>query len=251
AEERNKAELEYAAEIQRSALPSTFPAFPERSDFDIHAIMKPAREVGGDFYDFYFVDGNKLAISVSDVSGKGVPASLFMMRGKTLIKSYAQRGIMVNDIFTNVNYNLCEGNEAGLFITSWMGIVDLETGHVDFTNAGHNPPLIKKGNGEFEYLRTKPDFILGGMEGIAYKRYEMDLEEGSEIFLYTDGLTEAQNTDKELYGEDRLLESANTAEYHDSKEFCEHIKKQIDEFVGEADQFDDITMLHLRFIRKA
>ena len=251
AEERNKAELEYAAEIQRSALPSNFPAYPERNEFDIHAMMKPAREVGGDFYDFYFIEANKLVISVSDVSGKGVPASLFMMRGKTLIKSYAQRGIMVNDIFTNVNYNRCEGNETGLFITSWMGIIDLKTGHLDFTNAGHNPPLIRKANGEYEYLRTKPDFVMGGMEGIAYKLYEMDLEEGSEIFLYTDGLTEAQNSTQELYGEDRLLHSANTAVYSSSKEFCEHIKQQIDEFVGDADQFDDITMLHLRFIRKA
>ena len=251
AEERNKAELEYAAEIQRSALPSSFPAYPERNEFDIYALMKPAREVGGDFYDFYFVDRNKLAISISDVSGKGVPASLFMMRGKTLIKSYAQRGISVNDIFTNVNYNLCEGNDAGLFITSWIGILDLETGHLEYTNAGHNPPLIKKAGGQFEYLDVKPGFILGGMEGIAYQHFAMDLEEGSEIFLYTDGLTEAQNSAQELYGEERLLASANSAKHRDSREFCEYIKKGVDDFVGEVDQFDDLTMLHLRYIRKA
>ena len=251
AEERNKAELEYAAEIQRSALPSTFPAYPERNEFDIYALMIPAREVGGDFYDFYFIDRNKLAISISDVSGKGVPASLFMMRGKTLIKSYAQRGISVNDIFTNVNFNLCEGNDAGLFITSWIGILDLETGHLEYTNAGHNPPLIRKAGQQFEYLNVKPGFILGGMEGIAYQRFEMDLEEGSEIFLYTDGLTEAQNSAKELYGEERLLASANSAKHRDSREFCEYIKKEVDDFVGEADQFDDLTMLHLKYIRKA
>lgn len=249
-EDKMKAELEYAAEIQRSALPSNFPAFPDRKDIDIYAMMTPAKEVGGDFYDFYFIDANKLAILIADVSGKGIPASLFMMRAKTIIKSYAEFGIAVNDVFTNVNFNLCDGNEAGLFVTAWMGILDLETGHMTFANAGHNPPLIRKPNGDFEYLRTKPGFVLGGMEGISYKMNEIDIEPGSEIFIYTDGLTEAQNIKQELYGEDRLLASINSYEFVTSEDICKNIKRDVDGFVGEADQFDDLTMLHLKFLKK-
>ena len=250
AEQRMKNELEYAAEIQRSALPSTFPAFPDRNDIDIYADMDPAKEVGGDFYDFYFIDSNKLAILIADVSGKGVPASLFMMRAKTIIKSYAEYGIAINDVFTNVNFNLCEGNETGLFVTAWMGVIDLETGHMTFANAGHNPPLIKKPNGNYEYLRTKPGFVLGGMEGVVYKLHEIDLEPGSEIFIYTDGLTEAHNSEKELYGEERLEQSINNYEFQSSVMTCKHVKEDVDKFVGDAEQFDDLTMLHLKFIKK-
>jgi len=249
-EEKMRKELEYAAEIQRAALPSTWPAFPENDEIDIYASMDPAKEVGGDFYDFYFIGENKLAFLVADVSGKGIPASLFMMRAKTIIKTYAMYGISVNDIFTNVNYNLCEGNDAGLFVTCFMGIIDLFTGHITYANAGHNPPLIKKPNGEFEYLRTKPGFVLGGMEGMTYKLYEMDIEPGSEVFVYSDGLTEAQNLAQELYGEDRLLESINNYTFDSSENVCKHITKDVETFVGEADQFDDLTMLHLKFFKK-
>ena len=247
ANNRMQAELEYAAEIQRGSLPSTFPAFPSKTSFDIYASMDPAKEVGGDFYDFYLIDDHHLAILVADVSGKGIPASLFMMKSKAIIKSYAENGITVNDIFTNANYNLCEGNEQGLFVTAWMAIVDLTTGHVQYANAGHNPPLIKHGDGTYEYLRSKPGFILGGMEGIAYKLNEMDLDEGDEIFIYTDGLTEAQDIDKKLYGEDRLLQAVNNHEFVSSEEFCKFVKHEVDTYVGEAEQFDDLTMLHFKF----
>ena len=248
AEQRMQNELKYAAEIQRSSLPINF---PEREDIDIYATMTPAKEVGGDFYDFYFLRGNKLCILIADVSGKGVPASLFMMRAKTTIKSYAEYGFEVNDIFTDSNFNLTEGNDAGLFVTSWIGILDLETGHLNYANAGHNPPLIRKPNGEYEYLKGAAGFVLGGMEGVAYKKYEMDIEEGTEIFIYTDGLTESQNINQELYGEDRLKASINKYLGMNSKEICENVEKDIRAFQGEADQFDDMTMLSFRYLKKS
>ena len=248
-QERMKKELDYAAEIQQGSLPSRFPAFPSRTSFDIYAMMDPAKEVGGDFYDFYLIGEDRLAILVADVSGKGIPASLFMMKAKAIIKSYAENDIAVNDIFTNANFNLCEGNEAGLFVTAWMGIIDLKSGHVDFANAGHNLPLIRH-NGTYEYLEEKAGFVLGGMEDVCYEHQELQLDEGDEIFVYTDGLTEAQNIAQELYGDDRLKEAINSRTYASSKELCEFIKGKVDEFVGEAEQFDDLTMLHFRFIHR-
>ena len=247
ANDRINAELSYAAEIQRSALPSVFPPFPDFEKlFDIYASMDPAKEVGGDFYDFYIVDGTKLVFLVADVSGKGIPASLFMMRAKTILKSYAEYGIAVNDIFTNANYNLCEGNDAGMFVTAWMGILDLRTGHLDFANAGHNPPLIKRKDGNYEYLHTKAGFVLGGMEGVVYSELETDLMPGDEIYVYTDGVTEATDINKELFGEDRLLASINNHANEDAKTMCINIKADVDAFYDKAPQFDDITMLSLK-----
>lgn len=247
ANDRINAELSYAAEIQRSALPSVFPPFPDFEKlFDIYASMDPAKEVGGDFYDFYIVGGTKLVFLVADVSGKGIPASLFMMRSKTILKSYAEYGVAVNDIFTNANYNLCEGNDAGMFVTAWMGIYDLRTGHLSFANAGHNPPLIKRKDGSYEYLRTKAGFVLGGMEGIVYSELETDLMPGDEIYVYTDGVTEATDVNKELFGEDRLLTSINKHANEDAQTMCINIKADVDAFYDKAPQFDDITMLSLK-----
>ncbi len=240
-------ELRYAREIQASSLPSTFPAFPSRDEFDIYALMVPAKEVGGDFYDFFLIDNDKLAFSVADVSGKGIPASLFMMRAKTILKTYAERGIQVADIFTNANYNLCEGNDAGMFVTAWMGILDLKTGVLKYANAGHNPPMLCKGNGTYEFLTGPNGFILGGMEGIVYKEQEITLEPGDELFLYTDGVVEATNLDNELYGNDRLKECINQHRGEDAMTLCNSIKKDVDTFYGEAPQFDDITELSLQF----
>lgn len=250
ANNRINAELQYAKDIQHSALPTIFPPFPDRDEFDIYALMRPAKEVGGDFYDFYFIDGDTLAIVVADVSGKGIPAALFMMRSKSILKSYAEAGIAVADIFTNANYNLCEGNDTGMFVTAWMGFVNLRTGQVKFANAGHNPPVIKRKDGTYEYLKSKAGFVLAGMDGIVYKEQETILEPGDEIFVYTDGVVEATNANTILFGEDRLKESLDKYCKGDSESLCKAVLNDVDTFVGEAPQFDDITMLSLKLKEK-
>lgn len=247
ANQRIDDELRYAKEIQSSALPSVFPAFPDHDEFDIYALMDPAKQVGGDFYDFYLLGKHKLVFLVADVAGKGIPASLFMMRSKTILKTYAENHISVADIFTNANFQLCEGNDAGMFVTAWMGFLDLETGELKYANAGHNKPLIRRKDGQFEFLEGPAGFVLGGMEGIVYKEQTMMLEPGDEIFLYTDGVVEATNAHKELYGNDRLLECANGIIGKDSKDLCTLIKEDVDRFYIDADQFDDITELSLQF----
>ncbi len=182
-------ELEFAKNIQSSALPSVFPAFPQRKDFDIHATMHTAKEVGGDFYDFYITDGNILNFLIADVSGKGIPAAMFMMRAKTQLKSLTESGLSMDEVFTRGNNGLCEGNDAGMFVTAWQGGLNLETGLVSFANAGHNPPLVKHKDGSFEYLKSRAGLVLAGMEGLKYKEQELNLSAGDIIFLYTDGVT--------------------------------------------------------------
>lgn len=247
AEARIDAELAFAKAIQHSALPSVFPPYPNRKEFDISATMHTAKEVGGDFYDFYFIDEDTLAFLVADVSGKGIPAAMFMMQSKTLLKSYAESGMSVEEIFTNANEKLCEGNDAGMFVTAWMGLLNTKTGLVTFANAGHNPPLIKHADGSFTYLKTRPGFVLAGMEGIRYRKNEYQLEKGDVIYLYTDGVTEAMNTENELYGENRLLEVLNKNAASDTQAICDAVKADVDLFAGESPQFDDITMLCLKF----
>ena len=172
-----------------------------------------------------------------------------MMRAKTTIKSYAENGIAVADIFTNANYHLAEGNDAGMFVTAWMGMLNLETGELKYANAGHNRPLIKRKNGQYEYLKGPAGFVLAGMEGIVYKEQQTVLEPGDEIFLYTDGVVEATNIDKELYGDDRLLEMINSVGDTDCKTLCEKIRDDVDKFYDGAPQFDDITEMAVKFIR--
>ena len=243
-------ELEFAKTIQYSALPSVFPPYPNKTEFDIYASMTTAKEVGGDFYDFYLLGESRLAFLIADVSGKGIPAAMFMMTAKTLIKSLAEAGNEINDVFTMANEELCENNDAGMFVTAWMGILDLKTGHVDFANAGHNPPLIRRRDGSFEYLKCPAGFVLAGMNGIKYRKNELQLEPGDEIFLYTDGVTEATDAQKNAYGEDRLLRLLNENKSVDSKSLCELVKNDIDRFAGDAPQFDDITMLSLKYNNK-
>ena len=233
-------ELEYAKQIQLSALPTNF---PENEEFEIYAQMIAAKEVGGDFYDFYKLNDTTVAFLVADVSGKGIPAAMFMMTAKTIIKDLAESGTAVNDILTKANEKLCENNESGMFVTAWMGILDLTTGKMQFANAGHNPPLLKRANGEFEYLRTRAGFVLAGMEGVRYRLGELTLSPGDRLFLYTDGVTEATNTENILYGEDRLLSFMNQNATIEATAFLPALKANIDEFVGDAPQFDDITML--------
>ena len=239
-------DLEIAKKIQHSSLPSVFPPYPHRKDFSIFATMDAAKEVGGDFYDFYLLDENRLAFVVADVSGKGIPGAMFMMTSKTLIKSHAESGLAVNDVFTQVNAQLCENNEAGMFVTAWMGILDLETGLISYANAGHNPPVVRHKDGSYEYLKGRANFVLAGMEGIRYKEQQLQLQQGDEIYLYTDGVTEAHNINKELFGEERLLASLNETSDMTVDEICKKVKYDVDVFQGEAEQFDDITMLCVR-----
>ena len=237
-------ELEYAKQIQLSALPTDF---PENEDYSIFAQMIAAKEVGGDFYDFYKLNDTTVAFLAADVSGKGIPAAMFMMTAKTIIKDLAESGMAVNDIFTKANEKLCENNESGMFVTAWMGILDTASGKLTVANAGHNPPLLKRADGSFEYLKTRAGFVLAGMEGVRYRAVELTLSPGDRIFLYTDGVTEATNSENQLYGEDRLLSFMNQNAAMKGEEILPALKANIDEFVGEAPQFDDITMLMFDF----
>ena len=243
---RIESELTLARDIQKGMIPDEFPAFPDRTEFDLYAIMKPAREVGGDYYDFALVDNSHLAFVMADVSGKSISASLFMAVAKTLMKSHAKRGLKPSEIFRAVNNTLCDGNKTGLFVTAWMGIIDLNTGKVIYANAGHCPPVIVR-NGVPEVLSCKPCFILGGMENMEYPDFEIKLEKGDIIYLYTDGVTEAENVTNELYGTERLLNVIRGNYNCDMKEFCDNIEKDIHDFEKGNEQFDDLTMLALRY----
>ena len=238
-------ELAFAKAIQHSALPSVFPPFPGRKEIDLHAAMFTAKEVGGDFYDFYFVDKDTLAFLVADVSGKGIPAAMFMMQSKTLLKSLAESGMSIEQVFTVANEKLCEGNEAGMFVTAWMGLLNVKTGLVTFANAGHNPPIVGSGGSEFEHRKTRPGFVLAGMEGMRYRKFEMQLQPGDTVYLYTDGVTEAVDGGENLYGEQRLLQLLNSHRGAGAEEICQAVKTDVDLFAGEVEQFDDITMLCL------
>ncbi len=237
-------ELEFAKQIQYSSLPA---AAPRRAEFELHAGMYTAKEVGGDFYDYYMLGDSRIAFLVADVSGKGIPAAMFMMRAKTTIKDLAEQGLEPDEIFTLANEKLCENNDAAMFVTAWLGIVDLETGLMKFANAGHNPPLLCRHGQKFEYMKERSGFILAGMEGVKYRRNELQFEPGDRIYLYTDGVTEATDSNEQLYGEDRLLAVLNKFDGNSPQQICEAVKKDVDEFVGEAPQFDDITMLGLTF----
>ena len=243
--ERIGAELSVAKNIQASMLPSIFPAFPEREELDIYATMTPAKEVGGDFYDFFLVDDDRLAIVMADVSGKGVPAALFMVIAKTLLKNMAQTGRSPKDVLDKVNNQLCEGNEAEMFVTVWLGILEISTGMLTCANAGHEYPVIKRAGGDYELIKDKHGFVLAGMEGSRYKEYELHMDPGDRLFLYTDGVAEATNSNNELYGTERMLEALNNNKNVSCEKLLYNIKEDIDSFVKEAPQFDDITMLSL------
>ena len=249
-QERINAELSLASSIQAHMLPCIFPAFPDRDEFDIYACMTPAKEVGGDFYDFFMVDDSHMAVVMADVSGKGVPAALFMVIAKTLIKNYTQSGVKPEEVFTAVNRLLCEGNDAGLFVTAWLGVLDLTTGKMTFVNAGHNPPLIKQNGGEFTCLKSRSGFVLAGMETTKYRQNEITIVPGDRLFLYTDGVTEATNSENKLYGEERLSVFMNSHFAEKAEEILHDLKSDIYAFQGEAPQFDDITMLMLDYKKK-
>lgn len=247
AEARIDQELQFAKDIQAAALPRLTSAFTERPEFDIYASMDPAKEVGGDFFDFYYTREGKLNFLVADVSGKGIPAAMFMMRAKTQIKALAETGMPVNDAFTGANKGLCEGNEANMFVTAWIGSVDLEKGAIEFSNAGHNVPVLKHADEPWKFIQNPPGFILAGMDGVKYRKGDHMLRPGDILFVYTDGVTEANNATNELFGDDRLLDALNLCESDTMEGICKHVKSCVDNFAGNAPQFDDITMLAIRY----
>jgi phosphoserine phosphatase RsbU/P len=238
-------ELSVAASIQTSMLPSVFPPFPDRDEFDIYASMFPAREVGGDFYDFFFVDKDNLALVIADVSGKGIPAALFMVIAKTLINdnSYGNNPAAV---FENVNKKLCENNEMGLFVTAFFGFYNIPSGRFVFVNAGHNPPLIKRSGKGYEFIKTKPCIVLAFMENMKYKEEELYLQPGDMLYFYTDGVTEAMSQKRELFGEQRLVDALNKNTDCYPQDLLQAIKREVDKFANGTEQADDITMLAVK-----
>lgn len=247
AESRIDQELEFARSIQHAALPSVFPPYPSRKEFSVFACMDTAKEVGGDFYDFYLLTEHKLGFLVADVSGKGIPAAMFMMQVKTLIKSLAESGMDAAQIFTQANEKLCQNNEAEMFVTAWMGFLDLKTGLLTYVNAGHNPPLLRRRDGDFRFVKSQAGLVLAGMEGIRYRKQELQLQPGDLLYLYTDGVTEATNGDGELFGSHRLKASLDESMTTDVHAICSKVQEDVDRFVGDAAQFDDITMLSLLY----
>ncbi len=245
--ERIGAELDVAKKIQADMLPCVFPAFPDRDEFDIYATMAPAKEVGGDFYDFFFVDEDHLAIVIADVSGKGVPAALFMMISKMMIKSAAQSGLSPKEVLENINNKLCENNEQEMFVTVWLGILQISMGKMVCVNGGHEFPAIKRRENDFALIKDKHGFVLAGMENTRYEEYEVILEPGDMLFVYTDGVAEATDALNHLYGTDRMLAALNQEERTDCRKLLEIVHRDVDSFVGETPQFDDITMLALYF----
>ncbi|MEG2678582.1 MAG: SpoIIE family protein phosphatase [Oscillospiraceae bacterium] len=243
--ERIGAELDVANHIQASMLPSIFPAFPERPELDIYATMTPAKEVGGDFYDFFLLDDDRLALVMADVSGKGVPAALFMVIAKTLLKNVAQTGLSPKQVLEKVNNQLCVGNDAEMFVTVWLGVMEISTGKLVAANAGHEFPVIKRADGDYQLIRDKHGFVLSGMEGSRYTEYELQLDPGDKLFLYTDGVPEATDANNELFGNDRMLESLNRHKDENCESLLHNVKLDVENFVGSAPQFDDITMLSL------
>ncbi len=244
--ERIGAELHVATQIQASMLPCIFPAFPQYEEFDIYASMNPAREVGGDFYDFFLVDQDHLALVIADVSGKGVPAALFMMITKTLLKNAAQSGFSPGEAMESLNNQLLENNEAEMFVTVWLGIYEISTGKLTAANAGHEYPALKRAGGRFELYKDKHGFVMAGMEDVVYREYTLKLHAGDMLFVYTDGVAEATDKNDELYGTERMVAALNRTPDADARALCEAVREDINRFVGDAEQFDDITMLALR-----
>jgi sigma-B regulation protein RsbU (phosphoserine phosphatase) len=248
--ERIGAELNVATQIQADMLPRIFPAFPERKEFDIHATMTPAKEVGGDFYDFFLIDEDHIGLVMADVSGKGVPAALFMVIAKTLIKNRAMMGGTPGEILGYANEQLCEGNEAELFVTVWFAIVEISTGKGMAANAGHEHPALKRKDGSYELIKYRHSPAVATMEGMRFREHEFELNPGDSLYVYTDGVTEATNSNNELFGEERVIEALNRNPGASPEELLANVKEDIDRFVAEAPQFDDITMLGFTYFGK-
>lgn len=240
--EHLEAELNLASRIQNSYLPNDFPAFPDRHDFDIYASMTPAKDIGGDFYDFFMPDEDHIILVIADVSGKGIPAALFMMASKMAIRNAAKFETRPSKILENANMQIIANNPENMFVTVWLGCVELSTGRLTYANAGHSRTLLFNG-GEWGYVETRCGLPLAAMEDFKYKDFELVLDRGSFLFQYTDGVTEAEREDCSQFGKDRLLEVAQGLETRDPREVLAEIRARVDEFVDGAPQFDDITML--------
>ncbi|MBQ6678052.1 MAG: SpoIIE family protein phosphatase [Clostridia bacterium] len=245
--ERIGAELSLATRIQANMLPSIFPAFPERSEFDIYASMDPAKEVGGDFYDFFTIDDDHLCVFIADVSGKGVPAALFMMASMIILANNAKMGKTPAQILTDSNASICSHNREEMFVTVWLGILEISTGKITAANAGHEYPALKMPDGSFELLKDKHGFVMGDMDGIKYKEYEIQMKPGSKLFVYTDGVPEATDGEKALFGTERMLAALNTSPDAPPKELLGNVRAAVDGFVRDAEQFDDLTMVCLEY----
>ena len=245
--ERIGTELSLATQIQVGMLPHIFPPFPHRHEIDIYAVMEPAREVGGDFYDFFLVDEDHLGLVMADVSGKGVPAALFMMISKALLKSNAMLGQSPAEVLMKVNNLICANNQAEMFVTVWLGIFEISTGKLTAANAGHEYPALKRADGSFELYKDKHGFVIGGMEDVRYKEYTIDMKKGDKLFLYTDGVPEATDSQEQMFGTDRMLEALNIDNKADPEQLLKNVRNAVNEFVKEAEQFDDLTMMCLEY----
>ena len=245
--ERIGAELSLATQIQAAMLPHIVPAFPGRTDFDIIGSMDPAKEVGGDFYDYFLIDDNHLGMVIADVSGKGVPAALFMMASKIILQSVTMLGCSPAEVLRKTNEAICSTNEAGMFVTVWMGILELSTGRLTAANAGHEYPVFKRQDGNYELYKDRHGFVIGGMENVKYREYEMQLDPGAKLFVYTDGVPEATNADKELFGTQRMMDALNAEPDAAPQEVLKNVRASVDAFVKDAEQFDDLTMLCLEY----
>ena len=242
---RLKTELEVATVIQRSLLPPITDTFPGRKELAIAASMDPAKEVGGDFYDFFFVDRDRIAFVIADVSGKGIPAALFMATSKTTLQNCVRDYPDLAEAVTIANDSLCRNNTAEMFVTAWIGVLDIPAGKLSFVCAGHNPPVLLSA-GKASFLRRRTGFVLGGMEGIRYREESLELHRDDVLFLYTDGVTEAENASHDLFGEDRLAACLERSAERSPDAIVSEVRKAIDAHASGADQFDDITMLCIR-----
>ena len=245
--ERIGTELQLATSIQESMLPHTFPPFPNRNEFDLYASMDPAKEVGGDFYDYFLIDEDHLCLVIADVSGKGVPAALFMMASKIILQSCARLGRSASEILYRTNEAICDSNQVQMFVTVWVGILEISTGKITAANAGHEYPVIRQPDGAYELLKDRHGFVVGGMEGVRYREYELTLQPGARLFLYTDGVPEATDAEGNMFGTDRMLQALNREPQAHPQQVLKNVRAAVDGFVLDAEQFDDLTMLCLEY----
>ncbi len=243
---RIDSDLKFAYQIQKSVLPNVLPAFHGHDEFDIFAGTKPAKQVGGDFYDFFFADSKKLIVVIADVSGKGIPAAMFMMNAKTIIKNLAMVGMPISEVLQEANKTLAEENDAGMFVTVWIASIDLITGEMQYASAGHNPAIIVRDGKKPEMLNIKPNLVLAAINGAKYDEHVAKLNPGDALYLYTDGVTEATDNNKELFGDNRLMDSLKKVDTLNCEGICRKVLADVDSFVGDAEQFDDITMLSFK-----
>ena len=243
---RIETELNLATRIQEDALPRVFPAFPDRNEFDLYASMDPAKEVGGDFYDFFLVDDDHLCLMIADVSGKGVPAALFMMSSKAIIENNAMAGKTPSRILHDANETLCAKEQEDMFVTVWIGILEISTGKMTAANGGHEYPALMK-DGHFELFKDRHGMMLGGISGVSYQDYEIQMKPGDKLFVYTDGVPEANDSERNMFGTERMIEALNGNRDASPEKTLRNMRKAVDAFAGDAEQFDDLTMLCLEY----